>query len=259
LNIQEYISSGIIESYVLGLASNEERGEFEQLCHQYPELHKARIAFERLIEEQAMQHSIQPAPALKKDIFEQIGLADQKDISEPAPVREMKAVKGGWMKWAAAACLVLLAGSLYWNYSLRKTNRSLYHEMISLSVKLDSIDQDISMIRQNPNIKMASMKGMEISPKSLATVYWDTTSKDVYLLINNLPSPPSEKQYQLWALLNGKPVDMGVIDMNQMYSNHSLFLYRMKNAQGAQGFAITLEKMGGNETPKGDMYVMGTL
>ena len=35
------------------------------------------------------------------------------------------------------------------------------------------------------------MKGMEISPASYATVYWDTTSHDVYLLVNNLPTPPA--------------------------------------------------------------------
>ena len=56
------------------------------------------------------------------------------------------------------------------------------------------------------------MKGMEISPASFATVYWDTTSKDVYLLVNNLPKPASDKQYQLWALLDGKPIDVGMID-----------------------------------------------
>jgi hypothetical protein len=50
VNIQEYISSGIIESYVLGLASDEERREFEQTCAQYPEVLAARIEFELAME-----------------------------------------------------------------------------------------------------------------------------------------------------------------------------------------------------------------
>ena len=58
MNIQEYISSGIIESYVLGLASPEERTEFEQICAQYPELAEARNNFELALEEQAGKNAI---------------------------------------------------------------------------------------------------------------------------------------------------------------------------------------------------------
>ena len=104
-------------------------------------------------------------------------------------------------------------------------------------------------------VKMARMDGTAISPQSDATVYWDTTSHDVYLMVNNLPAPASDQQYQLWALLDGKPIDMGMLEI----SEKPLQLYRMKNAQNAQAFAITLEKKGGNPTPKGPMYVIGKL
>jgi len=36
-------------------------------------------------------------------------------------------------------------------------------------------------------------------------------------------------------------------------------LHAMKDVDNAQAFAITLEKEGGNPTPKGEMYVMGTI
>ena len=100
------------------------------------------------------------------------------------------------------------------------------------------------------------MDGTSVSPQSYTTVYWDTTSHDVYLLINNLPAPASNEQYQLWALLDGKPIDMGVLEIFEK----PLQLYRMKNIQAAQAFAITLEKKGGSPTPSLDkMYVMGKL
>ena len=98
------------------------------------------------------------------------------------------------------------------------------------------------------------MGGLEASPASFATVYWDTASHDVWLLANNLPMPASDKQYQLWAIFDGKPVDLGVFDIKK-----EKLLIRAKNAQGAEAFAITLEKKGGNPTPAGDMYVMGKL
>ena len=99
------------------------------------------------------------------------------------------------------------------------------------------------------------MKGMPVSPQSFATVYWDTTSHDVYLLANNLPVPASDKQYQLWAIFNGKPVDLGVFDIKK-----ERLLIQAKNAQGAEAFAITLEKKGGSPAPTMDsLYVMGKL
>jgi len=65
VNVQEYISSGIVESYVLGLASQEEQREFEQNCAQYPEILEARIAFETSLEQQAMNNAVIPPPAFK--------------------------------------------------------------------------------------------------------------------------------------------------------------------------------------------------
>jgi hypothetical protein len=50
MNVREYISSGIIESYVMGLASETERQEFEANCMQYPEIAEARTAFEMALE-----------------------------------------------------------------------------------------------------------------------------------------------------------------------------------------------------------------
>jgi len=64
VNIQEYISSGIVESYVLGLASPEERIEFEEMCAQHPELVEARNNFELSLEEQARKNVVPYSKAL---------------------------------------------------------------------------------------------------------------------------------------------------------------------------------------------------
>ena len=104
---------------------------------------------------------------------------------------------------------------------------------------------------------MASLQGTAVSPTSFANIYWDTTTKDVYLLVNNMPTPANNKQYQLWALLNGNPVDLGVIDTSVWQEK---LLVKMKGVQDAQAFAITLEPKGGSPSPTMDaMYVVGNL
>jgi anti-sigma-K factor RskA len=104
------------------------------------------------------------------------------------------------------------------------------------------------------NSKKIELKGVEKHPNMLAEVYWDS-SKKVYLDIKNLPAAPTGKQYQLWAIVDGKPVDMGMYD-----SKKSIAIQAMKSVENPQAFAITLEKEGGNPTPTmEEMYVMGTI
>ncbi len=251
MNVQEYISSGIVESYVLGLASDEERREFEQMCSQYPEVLSARTAFELALEKQAIENAITPSADVKSKIFDQISGSGKvvSMHSESTPVRKIN-----WAKYAAAASVILLAGSIYWNITLSNKNKSLQNNYNNTISELSDLKKDIQTLTGNPNVKMASMKGLDVAPQSYATVYWDTASHDVYLLTNNLPIPASDKQYQLWAILNGKPVDLGVFDMKK-----EKLLIQAKNAQGAEAFAITLEKKGGSLTPEGTMYVMGKL
>jgi anti-sigma-K factor RskA len=253
VNVQEYISSGIIESYVLGLASAEERSEFEKMCGQYPEVLGARIDFELSVEKEAMLYAIEPPVTLKEKIFDTIQSAGKVVNMSSKSVRRNR-----WLKYAVAACLILLAGSLYWNVSLYNKNQKLQGNFDKTVAKLNDLENDVRILQQNPNVKMAAMTGLEASPQSFATVYWDTTSKDVYLLINNLPKPASDKQYQLWALLDGKPLDAGMIE-NEYFIQQNELLIHMKHMQGAQAFAITLEKKGGSPTPQGSMYVMGKL
>lgn len=255
MNVQEYISSGIIESYVLGLASPDEQREFEQICEHYPEVLEARIAFEKSLEKQAMKNAIAPPVTIKEEIKT---AALKNPGTRVIAIKKTPVVKINWSKYAAAAAVVVLAGSLIWNISLYNENRRLKTDYTTTVAKLADIEKDLLMIRNNPNVKMAAMKGMEVSPTSMATVYWDTTSRDVFLLVNNLPQPATDKQYQLWALLDGKPIDLGMVDNNMLQGRQRLLL-RMKNVGNAQAFAITLEKKGGNPKPEGDMYVMGKL
>ena len=72
--------------------------------------------------------------------------------------------------------------------------------------------------------------------------------------VQSLPAAPQGKQYQLWSIVDGKPLDIGMID--NAFTGKVL---KMKNTKaGSAAFAITLEKEGGNPTPTmEEMYVMG--
>ena len=270
MNIQEYILSGTIEKYVLGLASSEEREEFEAMCAAHPEIEKARDEFERSLENYFVNDpgAIKPDPAMKDKIFAHINAASP-DIQQPkAPVYPLQPVIATWWRFVAAAAIVLLLGSTVLNYyffTQYKDYNNKYEQLLAgqtqmasadqaLQTKLQDYESAINMMK-NPAMVIIKMSSVPTSPapNSLATVYWDTRNKDVYLLTNNLPATTDQKQYQLWALVDGKAVDAGVVDIRE-----GLSFVKMKNIQRAQGFAITLEKKGGSEVPTSSaMYVMG--
>lgn len=259
MNVKEYISSGIVESYVMGLATEAERTEFEALCAQYPEIAEARNAFELALEEQLLNDSLQAPPFLQSQIKDKVnssaGEAYPGELPEETPVRRV----GAW-KFLAAASLILLAGSVYWalttnkkNQDLLARNKELENQAQQSTAQMNRMQDDIDKLRHP--MMTAALKSTD-NKGTFATIYWDTlsASKDVYLLINNMPQPPSQKQYQLWALLNGQPIDLGMIEVKE-----KTLLYRMKNVQNAQAFAITVEPKGGSEKPTSAPVAMSNL
>ena len=158
MNIKEYISSGIVESYVLGLATEQERSEFENRCSLYPEVREARNIFEMDLEKQAIQSAISPPEALKQKLIEILNPGEK--ITKFSTRSAISLHSLNWLKYAAAACLVLLAGSIYWNISLynkneqlKNTNSDLETRVSNYSSKLAEIDKEAKML-QNPSIKM---------------------------------------------------------------------------------------------------------
>jgi anti-sigma-K factor RskA len=288
VNIQEYISSGIIESYVLGLADPEERNEFERLAAEYPELREARHAFEVSLENNMQLGTIMPAAHIKSKILSEIELAGHDTASSFSggganvpPViggtaerynegesRSRMVIRKDFSRVLAAAAVILLlmstALNFYFFYRYKEYNDK-YQALIASQTDLASHNQILQTrlleyektmdMMKDPAMYIVKMPAAANSPDpaSATTVYWDTRTKDVYLAVNRLPKPDATQQYQLWAIVDGKTVDAGVFDMKD-----GAGMTKMKNIPRAEAFAITLEKRGGSPTPSMDkLYVMG--
>ncbi|HUR11535.1 MAG TPA: anti-sigma factor [Flavitalea sp.] len=281
VNIQEYISSGIVESYVLGLASPEEEATFEKMCLMHPELIAARDEFERRLEEMALTSAVTPPREIRERIFSEIEIASgTSDIDtlgtqlfpnarEVEPELEVPVISIGWKYWAVAS-VILLIGSIgltlfYFNKYREANNR--YQTLVEQQSDLAKQNQQAkSILSEKENtifmmkdtgmlvIRMPAVTGPATQdPIQPATIYWDKETKDVYLMVNKLPEPGLDKQYQLWAIVNGQPVDAGVFDLTDPYTR-----LKMKKINTAEAFAVTLERKGGSPKPSMQaIYAMG--
>lgn len=263
MDIKAYIESGAIEAYVLGLASAEETAALELLRTQYAEVNNAIIAFEEQLENAAMAEAEIPPAFIGQQLNAR--LAGEFKTNGNGKVVEMKqsaAIKPFW-KYVAAASVILLIGSAALNfylYNRYQASDNRYTKLLAqqstliasnnvMNTKLNEMDETLKIIT-DPLMKPVSMPGVKAGENFRATVYWDTKTHDVYLLNSNLPRAPQGKQYQLWALVNGKPVDAGMMNCPG--------ICRMKNITKADAFAITLEDQGGSPVPHlENLYVLG--
>ena len=272
MDSKEYISSGILESYILGLASPEEAGILECVMKNNAEVKAAYEEAQKTFELLATAQAMAPPADLKAKIWDKIQL--EQEVVEEKPVipinnvepkmetqqvtQEIKVEKNnGWKTFAVAASvlfLVSIGGNLFWMNSqneMKNELAGLKSDKQSQNLAMQNLEQKLK-ITSNPNMLKIVLAGVEKHPESNAVVYWDKTSKDVYLTANSLPKAPEGMQYQLWAIADGKPVSAG------MYTDEKDAKIALANIPNAQAFAITLEKEGGSTIPTMEnMYVMG--
>ncbi|MFD2784039.1 anti-sigma factor [Hymenobacter rubripertinctus] len=284
MDTQEYIESGILEEYALGVLSEVERANVERIAREHLVINQELKDIIAGLDGYAQAHALPPPPALRERVLE----AWQQAAREMAPpqkaaataaealprmvassapmpeaaapreavVRQMPAAANAGRRWMIAASVALLLLSALGNYllysRLKETEANLQVAQTEQSryaatqkAALNERDQQLAVLR-NEAFQPVDLKGTPKAPDALARVYYNARTKAVYVDVRNLPALPEGKQYQLWALDNGQPVDAGML-ANATAAGDSI--QQMKNIASAQAFALTVEDIGGVVSP----------
>ncbi|HET8572559.1 MAG TPA: anti-sigma factor [Edaphocola sp.] len=278
MDIKAYISSGIIEACLSGIASDEDVRQMESLSEKYPEVKLEIIKVQLLLEKWATANSVPPPPDLKEKIWSKIGQKDNQEQADPLPENSdstnLKKVDGKeavsfsrWKYYPAAAAVLLIGISIYFSVTLYQKNIEFQKQLAKLEQQLkanqDSYNSKIALYQQrlsglvNGNMQGIKLSGTEKHPNMTAIVLWNKKTQEVYLSLKQLPAPPKGMQYQLWSIVDGKPESAGVYESNDTKTA----LQKMKPVSpNTQMFAVTLEKEGGAESPTlSAMYVAGKI
>jgi anti-sigma-K factor RskA len=253
VDIQDIISSGLLELYAAGLTSNEESAQVQAWAKQYPEVAAELKAIELGLEEYAQANAVAPGAAVKDKLFAQINTpvtaANGNDFAKTAAVIPIK----NYWKWAVAASVILLIGSaamnfIYFNkYTTANNNLQQAQQKLSLAdQQMTDMNKDMEVVH-SPYSMPVALKGQEAMPDATAKIFWMQNTKEVMVDASNLPDAPSGMQYQFWAIVDGKPVDGGLIITND--KGKKFRMQKMKSFGRAEFFAISLEKEGGSPAP----------
>lgn len=267
--VKAYIESGILELYVLGDVTPQERAEVEAMAAKHPAIKAELAEIEKALELYAEHNAVEPSESLRERTLNSLvtNLGDDRHFAthkEPVkdnvvPFEVPKA--SNFYKYAFAASVALLIISVA---ALISTYRDL-QQSINLIASLQSQNQKFASatklmdkelgVFHDSSFKMLKLQGTAKSPSSNLTVAWSASKKTVMIDMTNASMPVNDKdhQYQLWALVGGKPVDLGVFD-----ADTSKGMKEMKSTALADAFAVTLEPRGGSASPTlSEMMVLG--
>ncbi len=292
-DFQEYIESGRLEQYALGELDPAARAEVEDWAARYPEVRQELDELLVGLGVYAEAHA-QVVPAGLRErvlgrVLAEIGGAAPAAAAPTAPVAPAAAPtmrvsasnprpaeayaappaaqRSGWAIAASVALLLSLAANALLYSRWQQTSTELVAAQNSqarfaqtsqvMERRLSSTQEQLHVLRSPQEYKMVALAGTPAHPTAKARVLYNVAAHRVYVDVQQLPALPAGKQYQLWALDKGKPVDAGVLAANTAAGDS---IQQMKDIASAQAFAMTVEPAGGSVGPTlNTMTVIGNM
>lgn len=268
------IESGDLELYVLGMLPEEEAYKVAQLASLFPEIEHEITEIAASLLQLSSSAAVVPSAEAKTGLMSRlksmkvsedsagnVATAVEKKGSVGARIIALPRRRNNAFFTASMIGLLIGIGSILY---LASTNRQaqtqkaqmqqqlndLRNNDVRQKEQLEAYNQTLQMVYSDVfrKIQLTNVPG---KPEAKADIFWNTQTKDVFVADITLPKAPSDKQYQLWAIVNGKPVSAGLLNGSKMQ------IQKMKAFETADAFAITLEDKGGSPSPTMEaMYVM---
>ena len=244
----------------MGISSPEETQIVEDGLNEFPGLKQELNDIEALLEAYAQAHAMQSSATVKEKVFSQIAAmpAKKNPVAQTIPITRNVYRIPPIFKLIAAVLLVLLVEgiiliySFYHKYHDTLDDLQLAQEKIEQQEKANfAMSSDLTVITDKHALPVI-LNGTPKAPGALAKLFWMKNTGQVYIDPSNLPEVPAGKQYQLWAIVDGQPVDGGMIATKKGIYH----IQKMKSFGKVEAFAITLEKAGGSPTPTMDEMVV---
>nr|WP_255563686.1 anti-sigma factor [Mucilaginibacter rivuli] len=237
------------------------------MAEKYPEIKAELAEIERSLEAYALQNAVQPPDHLRERVLNSLVTNFANDNNFPTKGRThddnedvrdnvitFTGRSNNFYKYAFAASMLALIASLFGIYSLNNQLQQSQETIASLRIKNTSfanqvnyIENEVTVLR-DPEAKVLKLQGLPKAPGAQLTIAWMPKKKKVMINLEDMKLAANDKdhQYQLWAIVDGKPVNLGVFDAAKA---DTAGMKEMKPVSNAVMFAVTLEKHGGVPSP----------
>jgi anti-sigma-K factor RskA len=241
---KDYIlENGILEIYLLSEFNETEQIEVERAINTNSELESIFIDLEANFEKLAFENAINPPPAVKDNLIQSIG-------TKIIPLQKTKYLRT-YLGIASGIAACLFIGFIWLYTNLDQTKKQLQivenqklqfsEEINGLNSKIETADKLLDMI-SSPDVEQYVVKGNSLAPDAQIVNYINHKEKLVVINTKSLPMLDDEHDYQMWADVEGKMINMGLISKNAS-------LVVMNYIEKAESLNITIEPEGGSDNP----------
>ncbi|PHN08368.1 anti-sigma factor [Flavilitoribacter nigricans] len=242
---------------MLGLLSESEAREVEQVVAAYPEIKSELNAMEDALTQYAVAKGI-PMPAdLPGRIIRRLETLDKDVPPGSTTPPQTDSGSGPILPILGFLLITALAGAIYFWFqtdelqeNLNTTQTELQQLQVNCDQIQDSLEQivlSLAVLRSEGN-QTFIMRGLpDKNPGAVANVYYNTQAQQAFLDIRELPPPPAGQQYQLWGIgASGVPQSMDVFNIPQ---GDGINFIPVPYLADVSVFAVSLEPAGGSPSP----------
>lgn len=243
--ITTFLNSGLLDKYLLGETTSAEAVMVESYISRYPEIENTYNTLQHNLEVVAKTNAIEAPKNILNNILDELDDTPVVKLNTTSKYKK-------WYKFSVAASIAALifAGSSMYFYD---QNQQLQSETIVVDQEIDDLRSDIAknnemldnVMRQllklnNPETEKYIIKGNERAKDLKTVAYINPKERTSMIDVVSLPELPEEQCYQIWAELQGKMVNLGILDKADRKLRNIPYM------EDALALSITIEPKGGN-------------
>lgn len=271
-----FLSSSLLEEYVLGLTDEEKTREVERMIATHPEVQAEYDRMQEDIEAFCSQYAEEPPKDLRAFVLDDLVTRPSEHIkskfthstrivTDDFPmgddnengdtVIKMSANAPRPLGWATAAAAIAAIAALSVAVWMWNQNRTLTGELAELKTRNSALAARTAVLEQqvnsqantfqlasHPKTERVLLRGNDKAPELGVVAYWNKAEQGSFLTVLWLPEM-EDKCFQLWADVHGEMINLGIIDPTAEP------LARIPFKVDAESLNITIEPQGGSDHP----------
>ncbi|WP_452221672.1 anti-sigma factor domain-containing protein [Lacinutrix salivirga] len=247
-----FLNSDLLDKYLIGQTDYDETKLVESYINKYPQVKDTYNKLQDNLEFVAQTQAIEAPKAVLNSVLEAL------DTKPVVTLQQQTIKRKSWFSYAIAASFAALifAGSSYilydQNQQLKGENQKIVDEIFDLRGDIQNNNQKLSTLMDqflqlnNPETEKYVIKGNKRAKNLKTVAYINPKERTSLIDVVSLPQLPEEQQYQMWADIEGKMVNLGILKESDRK------LKPIPYSEDALGLHITIENKGEANTYKGN-------
>lgn len=248
--INTFLHSGLLEKYLMGQTTSQESMMVENYIAKYVEVENAYNTLQHQLEIVAKSEAVEAPKEILDHILDALN-EDENNLTE-TPVIDLNPKKKTkkWYHYSIAASIATLvfAGSSYFLYTQnldlknsldlqKQESQVIVDEVFDLRGDIDKIMKQFRQLN-NPETEKYIINGNQRAKNLKTVAYINPKERTSMIDVVSLPKLPKDQEYKIWAQLQDKMVDLGILTETDRQ------LKEIPYTENALGISITIESKG---------------